>query len=74
MVIFDNDQDDRLLVVQEAAAEAMTSAVYDGPLACVRVRAAIARLPPPSFPPRPPDLTLHRHCRSDSGNTGLAFM
>jgi hypothetical protein len=35
--IFDNDKDDGLLVVQEAAAEAMASAVYDGPEACIRV-------------------------------------
>ncbi len=38
VVLFDNDNDDALLLVQEASAEAMASAVYDGPIACVRVR------------------------------------
>lgn len=38
VVLFDNDNDEGLLAVQEDAAEAMAGAVYDGPLACVRVR------------------------------------
>lgn len=36
-MLFDNDNDEGLLAVQEDAAEAMAGAVYDGPLACVRV-------------------------------------
>lgn len=67
VVIFDNDQDDRLLVVQEALSEAMASAAYDGPLACVRVRLS---LPPPPVP-RPP---IHRRRRRlGSGSAGLAL-
>lgn len=57
VVIFDNDQDDRLLVVQEALSEAMASAAYDGPLACVRVRLSLpppSSLPPSHSPPPPP--------------------
>lgn len=53
--IFDNDKDDGLLVIQEAAAEAMATAVYDGHEACVRVRllmhAAPGALTPYAFMP-----------------------
>lgn len=43
VLLFDNDNDEDLLSVQEDAAEAMAGAVYDGPLACVRVRAVAHR-------------------------------
>ena len=38
VVIFDNDMDEELLLIQERAAEAIAAVVQDGPKACVQVR------------------------------------
>jgi len=36
VVIFDNDMDDQLLLIQERAAEAIAAVVQDGPKACAQ--------------------------------------